>query len=134
MNKEFCDKLEKRIQKRYNNIDIEILGKKDDYILYVYFNDSSDNCLAIYEDKKGFKIANFLYSRSKTFKSTTEYVKKINGKTIEEILVFFHKCYKCLCIKEQEWIKECKDCLKENNIDENMYEKIYGPRQNIGEK
>jgi hypothetical protein len=138
MNKELALLLKQKLENRYENTSLEMLGNSTnpdeckDFTLYVYFNDSFDNCLAVYSDGNVFAISNYQNLRSDLIKPSTEFSRKTSAKCVDELVSFFHECYKQMFKREAEKEAQHKACLNVWKIDENIHEKIEGPTKRIG--
>jgi hypothetical protein len=137
MDKDLAHTLKEKLSNKYENTTLEILGNSTDsdqctdFTLYVHFNDHSDNCLAVYSDRNGFAVSNFKNLKG-PFKPSTEFSKKANAKTVEGIAQVFHECYEEMFRREADLEAKNKACLREWNIDENLYERVEGPIKHIG--
>lgn len=138
MDKELALLLKQKLENRYENTSLEMLGNSTnpdeciDFTLYVYFNDSFDNCLAVYSDGDSFAISNYQNLKSDSIKPSTEFSIKTSAKDVAELVSFFHECYEQMFKREAEKEAENKDCLKAWKIDENIHERIEGPTKRIG--
>jgi len=102
--------LEKTLQGNIEGADIHILGEDDeDPTLYVDFNDSFDNTLAVYIDGKGIGIANLRHLNSDSLKPVTEWSKKYSPKNLRELLAGFSECNKRVIREVQEFIDEARE-------------------------
>jgi hypothetical protein len=63
--------------------------------LYVQLNDPLENTLAVYTTKKPDQvaIADYLSLESDYFKSTTKWTMRAQYKGLDDLVVFFDKCY-----------------------------------------
>ncbi len=95
-----------RIKNRYENVTLSYVHDGDDKGVFVYFNDSLENSLLVYQIENEVCISNSQMIRSEVVKSSNKWEEKEHFTGIEELVTFFDRCYDRMWNQDYEFLVE----------------------------